>query len=65
MTALPRHVRMVEVGPRDGLQNESAIIPTPVKITLIDALSAAGLPAVVRAAAKRLTESLGGEFEPA
>jgi hydroxymethylglutaryl-CoA lyase len=46
MTALPRHVRMVEVGPRDGLQNESAIIPTPVKITLIDALSAAGLPAV-------------------
>src|SRR5947208_2291181 len=46
MTALPRHVRMVEVGPRDGLQNESAIIPTPVKITLIDALSAAGLSAV-------------------
>src|SRR6266446_9303901 len=46
MTDLPRHVRMVEVGPRDGLQNESAIIPTPIKITLIDALSAAGLPAV-------------------
>jgi hydroxymethylglutaryl-CoA lyase len=37
---------MVEVGPRDGLQNEAAIVPTSVKIALIDKLSAAGLSAV-------------------
>jgi hydroxymethylglutaryl-CoA lyase len=46
MTRLPPNVRMVEVGPRDGLQNEAEIVPTPVKIALIDMLSAAGLPAV-------------------
>ena len=46
MTRLPRHVRVVEVGPRDGLQNEAEIVPTAVKIALIDRLSAAGLPAV-------------------
>jgi hydroxymethylglutaryl-CoA lyase len=46
MTPLPRHVRMVEVGPRDGLQNEAAIVPAAIKIALIDKLSAAGLPAV-------------------
>ncbi len=34
---LPRKVRMVEVGPRDGLQNEKAIVPTAVKIALIEA----------------------------
>jgi len=44
--ALPRHVRIVEVGPRDGLQNESAIVPTAAKIDLIDRLSATGLQAV-------------------
>ncbi|HET6906278.1 MAG TPA: hydroxymethylglutaryl-CoA lyase, partial [Rhodanobacteraceae bacterium] len=36
-------VRMVEVGPRDGLQNEKTIVPTAVKIELIDRLSACGL----------------------
>ncbi len=46
MTPLPRHVRMVEVGPRDGLQNEAEIVPTSIKIALIDRLSAAGLPSV-------------------
>jgi hydroxymethylglutaryl-CoA lyase len=46
MKPLPRHLRMVEVGPRDGLQNEAEIVPTAVKIALIDKLSAAGLPAV-------------------
>src|SRR3546814_3057288 len=47
MTAeLPRRVRIVEVGPRDGLQNEAQTVPTAVKVTLIDRLSAAGLPAV-------------------
>lgn len=36
-------VRIYEVGPRDGLQNEQALIPTASKIALIDALSDAGL----------------------
>ena len=39
---LPRHVRIVEVGPRDGLQNEAALIGTANKIAFIDKLSAAG-----------------------
>jgi isopropylmalate/homocitrate/citramalate synthase len=37
---------MVEVGPRDGLQNEARVIGTAVKVELIDRLSAAGLPVV-------------------
>jgi hydroxymethylglutaryl-CoA lyase len=43
---LPSHVRIVEVGPRDGLQNESAIIATADKIALIDRLSATGLRSI-------------------
>lgn len=43
MSALPADVRIVEVGPRDGLQNESAIVPAATKIELIDRLSATGL----------------------
>jgi isopropylmalate/homocitrate/citramalate synthase len=39
-------VRIVEVGPRDGLQNETAVVPTAVKVELIERLAAAGLPAV-------------------
>ncbi|AXK72218.1 hydroxymethylglutaryl-CoA lyase [Lysobacter sp. TY2-98] len=39
-------VRIVEVGPRDGLQNEKAIIATSDKIALIDRLSATGLSVV-------------------
>ncbi|WP_044559057.1 hydroxymethylglutaryl-CoA lyase [Azospirillum sp. B4] len=39
-------VRIVEVGPRDGLQNESALVPTDTKVTLIDRLSATGLTVV-------------------
>lgn len=35
-------IRLVEVGPRDGLQNEKATIPTDVKVAFVDALSAAG-----------------------
>jgi hydroxymethylglutaryl-CoA lyase len=46
MKALPSRVRMVEVGPRDGLQNESEILPAAVKIELIDRLSATGLSVV-------------------
>lgn len=40
---LPQEVRMVEVGPRDGLQNEAQIVPTAVKVGLIERLIAAGL----------------------
>jgi hydroxymethylglutaryl-CoA lyase len=43
---LPSRVRLVEVGPRDGLQNERASVPTDVKVGLIDRLSDAGFPAV-------------------
>jgi len=48
--ALPSDVRIVEVGARDGLQNEKAVVPTAVKIALIEQLAAAGLPAVEAAA---------------
>jgi hydroxymethylglutaryl-CoA lyase len=43
---LPRKVRIVEVGPRDGLQNEQGTVPAKIKIELIDRLSDAGLPAI-------------------
>lgn len=43
---LPKRVKMVEVGPRDGLQNERAVIPTEVKIAMIDRLTEAGLPVI-------------------
>jgi len=43
---LPGRVRLVDVGPRDGLQNEKADVPTDVKVTLVDMLSDAGFPAV-------------------
>jgi len=43
---LPRCVKIVEVGPRDGLQNEKDTVPTPVKIELIRRLAASGLSVV-------------------
>lgn len=43
---LPRRVRIVEVGPRDGLQNEKQIVSTDTKVELIARLGAAGLPAI-------------------
>ena len=43
---LPRKVKIVEVGPRDGLQNEKQVVPTAIKIELIERLAAAGLPVV-------------------
>jgi isopropylmalate/homocitrate/citramalate synthase len=46
MNALPASVRIVEVGPRDGLQNESRAVPTAIKIELIERLAAAGLRAI-------------------
>src|SRR5438445_11826572 len=39
----PERVRIVEVGPRDGLQNEATQIPTEAKVELIDRLSSSGL----------------------
>ncbi len=44
--SLPERVTIVEVGPRDGLQNESQVVPTDVKVGFIDRLSRTGLPAV-------------------
>ncbi|MGZ8737015.1 MAG: hydroxymethylglutaryl-CoA lyase [Nocardioides sp.] len=44
--ALPEHVRIYEVGPRDGLQNEKAVIPVETKAEFIHRLVAAGLPVV-------------------
>ena len=43
---LPGKIKMVEVGPRDGLQNELDTVSTAVKIELIDRLSGAGLRAI-------------------
>lgn len=43
---LPQRVKIVEVGPRDGLQNEKTIVPTETKIQLIDMLSETGLPVI-------------------
>jgi hydroxymethylglutaryl-CoA lyase len=44
--AMPTQVRIVEVGPRDGLQNEKAIVATADKIDLIDRLSRTGLTSI-------------------
>nr|XP_006130548.1 hydroxymethylglutaryl-CoA lyase, mitochondrial isoform X7 [Pelodiscus sinensis] len=44
--SLPKQVKIVEVGPRDGLQNEKNIVPTQVKISLINMLSETGLPVI-------------------
>lgn len=43
---MPERVKIVEVGPRDGLQNESGELPVAVKVELVERLAAAGLPAV-------------------
>ena len=43
---LPNTVRLVEVGPRDGLQNEAKLVETATKVTLIDRLGQAGLKTI-------------------
>ena len=43
---LPQKVKIVEVGPRDGLQNEKETVPTDVKVSLINMLSQTGLKVV-------------------
>ena len=44
--ALPRHVTIVEVGPRDGLQNEPRPVSTDLKVEFIDRLSETGLSVI-------------------
>ena len=44
--AVPPEVTIVEVGPRDGLQNEAVLVPVADKVALVEALAAAGLPVV-------------------
>jgi hydroxymethylglutaryl-CoA lyase len=46
MNRLPAKVKIVEVGPRDGLQNEKGEVPTAIKLELIERLADAGLRAV-------------------
>ena len=43
---LPTQAKIVEVGPRDGLQNEKQLVPSEIKIELIDRLAEAGLRAI-------------------
>nr|KAF6462029.1 3-hydroxymethyl-3-methylglutaryl-CoA lyase like 1 [Molossus molossus] len=42
LSGLPEYVKIVEVGPRDGLQNEKVIVPTDIKIEFINQLSQTG-----------------------
>jgi hydroxymethylglutaryl-CoA lyase len=42
----PKRVRIVEVGPRDGLQNEKSTVPVETKVALINKLSDAGLQSI-------------------
>nr|XP_027068871.1 hydroxymethylglutaryl-CoA lyase, mitochondrial-like isoform X2 [Coffea arabica] len=44
--SIPKFVKIVEVGPRDGLQNEKAIVPTAVKVDLIKMLVSSGLSVI-------------------
>jgi hydroxymethylglutaryl-CoA lyase len=44
--SFPKKVRIVEVGPRDGLQNEPVIVPTDIKIELINRLYKSGLKSI-------------------
>ncbi|MCK9516663.1 MAG: hydroxymethylglutaryl-CoA lyase [Ottowia sp.] len=43
MSKLPAHIRIIDVGPRDGLQNEKQPVPAAVKVELVHRLQAAGL----------------------
>lgn len=50
LSRLAEHVEVVEVGPRDGLQNEPTPVSTAVKVELVDRLATAGLHAIEAAA---------------
>ena len=43
---LPQHVQLIDVGPRDGLQNEKQPVPAAIKIELVHRLQDAGLTAI-------------------
>lgn len=44
--AFPEKVKIVEVGPRDGLQNEAVTVPAEIKVQLVEKLAEAGLPVI-------------------
>jgi len=44
--SFPERVKIVEVGPRDGLQNESVTVPAEIKVQLVEKLADAGLPVI-------------------
>ncbi|MDQ2908162.1 MAG: hydroxymethylglutaryl-CoA lyase, partial [Candidatus Eremiobacteraeota bacterium] len=46
LASLPKRVKVCEMGPRDGLQNEAAVVPTADKVRYIDLLSQSGLPLI-------------------
>ncbi|KAM9738802.1 3-hydroxymethyl-3-methylglutaryl-CoA lyase, cytoplasmic isoform 3-T3 [Dama dama] len=46
LSGVPEYVKIVEVGPRDGLQNEKVIVPTDIKIEFINQLSQTGLSVI-------------------
>ncbi|WP_417811700.1 hydroxymethylglutaryl-CoA lyase [Thalassospira alkalitolerans] len=46
LSDLPKHVKIVEVGPRDGLQNEKTMVATDTKVELIHRLNDAGLSVI-------------------
>ena len=62
---LPKKVKIVEVGPRDGLQNEKEFVAHEIKISLIDQLSSAGFSNIEAAAfvsPKWVPQMAGGEI---
>ena len=44
--AFPEKIKIVEVGPRDGLQNEAVTVPAEIKVQLVEKLAEAGLPVI-------------------
>ncbi len=44
--SFPERVKIVEVGPRDGLQNEAVTVPAEIKVQLVEKLADAGLPVI-------------------
>ena len=45
---IPKKIQLVEVGPRDGLQNENVWVETETKIALIEKLSQSGLTVIMQ-----------------
>ena len=55
--SLPERVTIYEVGPRDGLQNESAVVPVETKAAFVKRLVEAGLPVVEATSSRCSTRS--------